>query len=51
MTLLLGAVIGLLVSAVLLAVGLFWNDRWISLAAGLALIVFLGAVVLLGGWL
>ncbi len=51
MSMLVWAVVGLVVSAVVLAVGLFWNDRWIALAAGLALVVFLGAVVLLGGWL
>lgn len=49
MTALVGAVVGILVSAGLLLLGLVWRERWVTVAAGVALAAFLGAVVLLGG--
>ncbi len=46
---LVGAIVGILVSAGLLLLGLVWGERWVAVAAGVALAAFLGAVVLFGG--
>jgi hypothetical protein len=39
---------GLLVSAVLLVVGLRSGDRWLAVAAVVAIVAFMGAFVLFG---
>ncbi len=47
--LLAGAIVGILVSAGLLLLGLVWGDRWVVVAAALAAVAFGAGVVLLGG--
>jgi hypothetical protein len=47
--LLVGALVGILASAVLLLLGLVWGDRVLTIAAALAAVAFGAGVVLLGG--
>lgn len=48
MTLLLGALAGLLVSGVILSVGLALGDRGVAVAAAVGVVAFFVAVVLVG---
>lgn len=47
--LLAGAIVGILVSAGLLLLGLVWGDRGVVVAAAVAAVAFGAGVVLLGG--
>jgi hypothetical protein len=47
--LLVGAIVGILASAVLLLLGLVWGDRALTIAGAVAAVAFGAGVVLLGG--